>query len=394
MRRALSYLEVLIAAAIALTGLLGVVAMFPVAILNMQKGVVVDTMAAVAPSALDQASAMGALEQRNWLLHDYYGPNTGAWNVPATLAIGAPAPAGPPLPLIDNTPWASFCIDARFAAEMPATPASATVAPHLFPYYPRNPAQAVAINEARMLRVTLKRNPGETAPVPMSIAHSRLMFKVSDDLIFDKPGDATLPATQNFILGGAAPVNQRRNYMADYEFIVTRSPRIDGVPVYSDGTSYNRLVAGGGQAIRHEVVPIQLYTTSVVVFYKRRARLDAIVPTVANDPAAERIVPVATFYSGGLSGGDVQIQSAVEDELLLHEGDWVMLSGNRYDGNGTFLGPLFQWYRVVSLSTTTLNGANYERDVSLEGGDWPAGVPAQMTILTGAVGVFETAGPG
>ena len=48
-RRGLSYLEVLIAAGIALTGILGAIAMFPVAILNMQKGQVVDVMASVGP---------------------------------------------------------------------------------------------------------------------------------------------------------------------------------------------------------------------------------------------------------------------------------------------------------------------------------------------------------
>src|SRR5213076_568853 len=65
-RRGLSYLEVLIAAGIALTGILGAVALFPVAILNLQKGLIVDVAAAVGPSSLETAPALGVTTTSNW----------------------------------------------------------------------------------------------------------------------------------------------------------------------------------------------------------------------------------------------------------------------------------------------------------------------------------------
>src|SRR5688572_22487804 len=95
-RRGLSYMEVLIAAGIGLTGILGAVAMFPVAILNMQKGVVVDMMAAAGPSSLDQGKTLRVNDSRNWLMNDaFVGAPTGYWNQTADAYFAIPI-AGTP----------------------------------------------------------------------------------------------------------------------------------------------------------------------------------------------------------------------------------------------------------------------------------------------------------
>src|SRR5688500_15224161 len=105
MRRGLSYMEVLIAAGIAVTGMLGVIAVFPVAILNMQKGQVVDVMAAAGPSALDNAKTLGVCDPALWLAHDN---TSGEWRT--AVALGPPA-QGSQLDRIDVAPWAGICLD-------------------------------------------------------------------------------------------------------------------------------------------------------------------------------------------------------------------------------------------------------------------------------------------
>ena len=389
-RRGLSYLEVLIAAGIALMGILGAVALFPVAILNMQKGQVVDQMAAIGPSALNGAKALGVTDSSNWLAY-----NAGIWNVsgvPQAQPSALNLPAQPGM-------WISLCFDPRFAAESTPPGSPAYPAPYLFPFQPQ-----VNADDVRMARLTLRSTPGSF--MPMSVAQARNLFKVADDLMFLRPDDATVPAQQLPIESSGPVPAVRRNYMADYEYIVTLTPSLRGVPVGyvpNDPTPYSYVLGGVNLP---ESLPMDVpseYTMSAVVFYKRQVSLNAYIPGDNKEPDAERVTNVVSFWNSGFNGGDITIQcrtpigSAVGNELEVHQGDWVMLSGNMYAQNAPrkFLGPLFQWYRVASVNGDSYPDATstyHQRDLTLDGPDWPTTlVPTtQLSIISGVVGVFST----
>jgi Tfp pilus assembly protein PilV len=413
-RRGLSYLEVLMAAAIGMAGLLGAIAMFPVAILNMQRGVVADTMSYIGPSALEQAQSVGATRRANWIAYD---TTTQSWSRNAANDLDTlPLPTGDPRS-VPQGPWNSVCIDPRFCAEIDvAAIAAGTAQPGQFPHVPANGAN----NEARMLRVTLRGNTGG----PMSVNQARLLVKTADDLIFDKPEDAggPLPARQAPLLGsGGAAV--RRDYMGNFEWMITLTPKLSGVPTnqlnqFFDGSTgaYNTSIPETMPFVR-----TNQYLASVVVFYQRPARLESVLAGLPSDPDPdpERVVNVAAFPGQGYNGGDVLIQTRAsttparpELDLQVHIGDWVMLSGVQYS-LGTprkYLGPRFQWYRVTAVEANTeLVGGLYQRYVTLEGADWPivaypsnhaqqdqvnptdSLIPGvtQMTIVSGVAGVYE-----
>jgi hypothetical protein len=370
-RRGVSYLEVLIAAGIGVTGLLGAIAIFPIAIANLQRGVVSDTAAAVGPSGLEQAYAVGALNRSNWM-----GYSSGAWQPGAAQAI-ANYPA-PPLSGSSVGPWASVCIDPRFCAEVDTSNIPGGTSPGLFPYYsPGSP------NEARMHRITLPSGMGTA----MSTAQARLLFKCSDDLLFEKASDnlGPLPARQFYIEGqGGTPV--RRDYYGEFEWMVTLTPKMTGVMTDSSGNDSNGNPAG---------IPFENtreYRASVVVFHQRPPRLDTIDQGDATHAATERVVNVTNFYGQGFNGGEVRIEATNAIDLAIRGGDWVMLSGVQRT-NGRMQAPLFNWYRVAAVhgEAFDLGGGQYERFVTLEGGDWPVNAvqQTQMTIVSGAVGVFE-----
>lgn len=393
-RRGLSYLEVLIASGIALTGILALLALFPVAILNLQKGQITDNIAAIGPSALRSGRAVGVTDSSNWLAY-----NAGAWtasNFLQTRPLPANLPAQPGA-------WHSLCFDPRFAASLPPAVAG-SFSPGHFPF---TPPILGNVNDVRMARVTLRAAPGTAIPGPMSTAQARNIFKVPDDLIFERPPDATVPA-QQLLIQRSDLAEVRRNYMADYEYVITMTPNLRGIPVGyvapNNPSSPPISYLFGGAPFAPERMPMDPpseYTMSAVVFYKRQVDLSEYVPGDRNEPEAERVTDVVNFYNSGFNGGDITIRarSTVNgNELEVHQGDWVLLSGNMYTQSvpRKFMGPLFQWYRVASVNGETY-GAGL-RDLTLDGPDWPVNLMAplgspggvQLSIISGVVGVFST----
>lgn len=400
MRRGLSYLEVLIAAGIALTGLLGVIAIFPVAVLNMQKGVVVDVMASAGPAALANIGAYGINDPKQWIFSNG-GTPTSVETLSTDPALNYSYRAD-----VQGRRWhnnigtlESFCFDPRLIAELTSTPAG--FVPGTFPYVPI----AVA-TDVRMRRLTLARDQSQPFnKMPLTIQQSRLLFKVQDDLIFNRPEDnmGQLPAQQTYLRNNA-DLGQRRDYLADYEYVLTAVPSR-----HLSGT-----IVGNG-----------FYDMTAVFFHDRQARLETILTTVADEPEAERLVDVVEMPGNGYAGGEVLIQTRTnrpESDLELHEGDYVMLQAMTYSppgvdyltvGSYAPTGSLFRWYRVTQVGQSFAAGAAFQRYVTLDNGtDWPvqppvAGVaynitpiPSQaavnagavttrMTIVSGVVGVFH-----
>ena len=177
-----------------------------------------------------------------------------------------------------------------------------------------------------------------------------------------------------------------------------------------------------------------LYMVSVVVFYKR----DLTLPVCSNgnlqttslsydqSECSERIVNVTFRNPTGYGGGDVTLVAtsnnakAPGDFFKLKRDDWLLLCGqvNVQDsadpgtGNTTISNPAstspkyapvnyFRWYRVVAMddSNASINNPNdstaqYKRNVTLAGPDWPNGTgimsgPVVAVLVNGVVGVYS-----
>ena len=451
-RRGLSYLEVLIAAAIGLVGMLGAIALFPVASLQLQRGLEADTGNAVGEAAIHQTETYGAGNPRNW---SFYSPAAPAppvaitdWSpveLPVSNTLATYAHPGDAAPFqfryqeYGNRSWnynvkrlSSFCLDSRMIAEMmyqvgaPATVAQTNNMSYWrFPYVPE-----VNANDPRMHRISLI-SPFTNAP--LSIQQARLRFKSADDLIFNreaKDAFGPLPAAQVLM-----PNNTRRDYFAEYEWIVTLVPKFNGNP--------DPNLPPGINGIQSNLVQSGEYVLSVVVFHSRRARLDTILVNQANENFVEdeRVCDVVSFLGNGIGGGDVLIRSRVhaltskhhDADTFARENDWVMLgrtakifdaTGNPIidpvSGTQVVTAPIFQWYRVTGVQgdpTALDNTSNpiasttgpYFRYLTLQGADWfmndlndptlntnlgqadpNSKIPlASMSLVSGVVGVFE-----
>lgn len=372
MRKGLSYLEVLIAAGIALTGMLGAVALFPVAIRNLQSGQVTDTMAYVGPSALESVSAIHLDDPKWWL----FNPGGGLTEVERDVA----QPGYLPRADIQGRNWQAsispvdaFCFDPRFVASV-GTWDNTQNDPTMFPAIPIQ-----QVGDSRMRRATIAaRNTGPFPRSPLAMAQARLLFKVQDDCIFNRDADETIPASQSFLTTLAG--TQRRDYMADYETIVTAVPE----------TSF----FGGTFTATGE------WDVSAVVLYRRTPMLDTIDAWNgdANFVEEERLCDVQ-FSGQGFNGGDVTIQTRAgrpQSDLAMHDHSIVLVHGAEtvtFNQPGqppvSALRPRFQWYRVSQYSTPYANGTR--RDLTLDGPDWPLATTSVLrcSLYTGAVGVFS-----
>lgn len=393
-RRGLSYLEVLIAAAIATAGLFGAIAILPVSLMNMQRGITSDVVSAVGPSALEQAQAMGLNKPRLW-----FDPGTSLpiESTASNAQYSTRQEIGGRNWLNGVGHYESFCIDPRYCAEL-STYDTTIHDPYKFPYVMQ--VTGPNVYDVRMRRVTVANMEYDPDPMtppnfgPITTNQARLLFKCNDDVIFTRPDDATAPAFLPPLMGkSSTPV--RRDYMGDYEWIATLTPQV----VLQAGSSFQ--MTGN-------------YNLSVVVFHQRNPRLDAILDTAGtSNTEDERLVDVE-FLSNGINGGDVTIQTRAGrpvTDLDIQTGQWVMLSAMNFAQPGvpnpptasyTATGPIFQWYKVVGFSEVY---SGNRRDVTLEGQDWPvqpgnnttpipslssSPTPTRMTICSNIVGVFST----
>lgn len=369
MRRGLSYLEVLIAAGIALIGMLGAIAIYPVAISNLQKGVTADTTAVIGPSVLESVSVLKADQPAQWLFSD------------AGTLVPVESASYSPRADVQGRKWHAsisptdcLCFDPRYVASV-TTWDAAQYDPTLFPH--------IALTQdasPRMRRVTLSRAVGGAA---MSTAQARLLFKVQDDLLFERPtgsvtlsnGDvadgATLPAKQRML------DDQRRDYFADYEFVITAVPLTDFSTGVFHATGY--------------------YDLSAVIFRGRQPDLVQIIDYGgdARNIEAERLCNVS-FLTAGYGGGDVTVSlrpGRPLSDLNVVNSAWALVSGTETVTNNVgatpVVGtrPVFQWYRVAEFSEVYNDDS---RDLTLEGPDWPANTTnLRCTLVTGVVGVFS-----
>lgn len=249
--------------------------------------------------------------------------------------------------------WATgFAIDPRFIANN-----NSDTNAEEFPY-------GTTTGVPRMIRVTLRSSPsGVPNNSIMGVAQADDVFVGQDGLVFDLPEDRAQSPSQVF-----GEQDTRRQYEGNISWMATAAPVL---------SSADR----------------DLYTLSVVVFHNR---------SVTNT-AAEHVVNVRDFVANGLAGGDVTLEGTSPDDLELRSGNWVMLMD--FISSGV---PFFRWYRVVATEESAQpSGANWQREVTLHGADWPSNLvqdtydywnttptppgitPTRVAVIDNVVAVYE-----
>jgi hypothetical protein len=414
-RPAVTIIEVLFAILVTSVGLLGAIALFPVASAQARRARLNDMLGLAGRSAFNDFDTRGMRRPDRWLAWDANVPGGGAF-VPALS--------------VSNLQTAeSFCIDPRMIAShtttIPATgrqmmtgqSASGSAGgyavqtfPYLEPYGDttpdtmwnsgesfadlngdniHDPVQYSAtlsrftngsgriFDSSLMRRITLRSASGSAFGMRLPQADS--IFRVEDDISYTRPENggpngATRAdaATQNatFLPTGASNSWGRRASDGKISWIATIVPIFD--------------VSG---------VPSDEYTLSVVMLYDRPTRLDAL------DATMERVVN-GTFQSTGETGGEIRLTSTSAEQLKLKSNDWVMVSGT-YDVSNAGTGPWvtrFQWYRITEcdLEPEAITGG-FERYATLMGQDWNMNFrdlnggagSVRVTIVQGAFAVYE-----
>jgi hypothetical protein len=399
---------VLFAILIATVGLLGAIAVFPVASAQARKGRLYDAMAVAGRSCVHTFDAMGMRRPDRWY----------QWNTQLNPHQ---------FDLVAVHQGECFCIDSRFVVANYLVGANANV----FPYEWQDPnittlnnlplADANGNPAPRMRRVAffgqpyLDINPnGQPGLVANTIAGNKLqadnIFFIEDDLAYFRPGtdelpesvtnaraknDKTLPAVQNYDFIPGTTTLSRRQTRGEFSWMATLVPKVDVLTF----------------------VASDQYQLSIVMFHQRPSLATV---TGANDTTNvngenERVVNV--YVEDGNTGGEVLLywpsttQTQQYDDiaalrLKLKAGDWVMLGGilvHRDPQTNQVLSrfPRFQWYRVSDTdeisyepADATINQARYERRATLIGQDWNIDVNSQLqnqqaTIVEGVIGVYE-----
>lgn len=385
MRHAVTLLEVLISILVAAVGLLGALAVFPVALSQARKGQTADISAVAGESAVAAFRAQGMHEPQRWL----------AWDEANQQTVQVPADFQE-----STSPYFgyAFCIDpALFAHNAADDPANGAV----WSYFPAVPATA----GLRMKRLSLRTfylgpdgqwgragvdddqngiidDPGEFLAAgsddnyqPVSELMANKWFGIEDELIYDRPDDESLPAAQLFTDINGQP--GRRQEEGRLTWFATLVPKIDRLQSPIDAAGTARL---GDE-----------YVLSIAICRGRATGEALHVNNPANPPEhpwnewTAKIKggtsgnPGGDFHGSGIGGGEVTITTndpATDatfnkpEYLDLRSGQWILLGRTIPGAAGAI--QHYQWYRVSGAAETLLNGNRWSQDVSLVGGDWPA----------------------
>jgi hypothetical protein len=400
-RSGVTLLEVLSAILVTSVGLLGAIAVFPVALAQVRKGKQADMVAVAGDTAAARFDAQYMRRPDRWLWWDTASNQRRSLIYFDNLSVIAKG--------------RGFCIDPRFYEQNRlADLASGQNNSSLWAFFPAVPANMMGVNPAppnavphfgRMLRLSLHHAlPGADGawgttgdddgdmvtneydevgwhnsddPV-MTLLQADSVFKVEDELIFQRPDDNTLPAVQLFtqMTTQQGPVRGRRQEEGRLSWMATLVPRGDRL-----GRVDNT------------------YVLSIVIFYDRPP--DLVLPnSAAARPYTEWTAKILAggFHSGGFGGGEVTITTNDPaehandpannrpnfnnpDALDLRRGSWIALGRTipAATGPADNLQHL-QWYRVSSTEDSPravdLNNDGtadrWQRDVTLVGPDFPA----------------------
>lgn len=344
-RAGVSIIEVVFAILITSIGLLGAIALFPVALAQARKGLQYDAAAAAGLSAVHTFDVYGMRQPARWRYFDNSGN-------PAQIDAHTELhPSHNPsyVRMLDGRH--AFCIDPRLLADNSSNLTTA----RNFPFN---------ATIATMHRVSLVSGVGDTSLSTAArlnkIAADRI-FQFDDDLAYERPSDRTLDAVQLY----SPNTEQRRQYEGRMSWFATLAPKVERLNQQFDDR----------------------FILSIIVCVDRPANLDV----TGLAPEWTVNITSANFHSAGQGGGDVTLTSAGSAQLeTLKAGDWVMLGRNITNGTNNF--PLFRWYRLVSVDPEVIGSGPYSREATLAGQDWdvgPNGTITEVTIVPTVVTVYE-----
>jgi hypothetical protein len=364
-----SILEVMFAILVTTIGLLGAIAIFPVASAQARKGKLTDMAAVAGISAVHQFDVQQMRNPNTWL---YYDTTNSVYKI-----VGTP------------TPGTAAFIDPGFMVQLNKSPTlgGQNHDQYSFPYYSLSAGTNIDSNsDKRMTRITLQAFPTTASTMAMSGFQAETIFAVGDDLAYTRPDDRSLNAVQTMVNDGTNMLKRQTEGMLTWA--ATLAPKIE----YD--TSGNPLTT-------------DLYILSILVFDRRDNSFPLDTKTTLDDGSnavnPERLVDVTSFPGGGIGGGEVVLAARPgatprnAGDLDLRAGDWVMLSGYRNLG-GQQIGPLFLWYRVADTDPEVdISSGTPQRYVTLQGPDWPQALTnvsggnsyTQATLMTGLVAVYE-----
>lgn len=421
-RQGLSILEVMVSIGILVLGLLGVIALIPIAAQKLRQGIALDDATAVARAGAADIQAREGNNIRKWLR---YQPTTFATPAAGTMNnLWGVQMALDPYPVGDNTPsafvnpsWA-FCIDPMMY-ESALVQSATNRRPEFFPYQPQTPAGGAfpgtaeirtglpSTNFGRMVRVTMNWNQvdwrqlagsPQLTPAVLNVGLASSMCVSPDDLLLTSPGQE--PAEG--MLG--ATVNQTDASASQYDVSMNSwdTPAVTRIKRNNEGrlSWFATLVPLPGSMTSG----VRYYTMSVAVVERRDMILDNTRETTLDSTEeqnqsveSERTMGVR-FVGGGLGGGEVQLVSYQATPALglknlsrLREGNWIMISGP----SGGAMGHIYYWYRIGSIDPEpSIAGAEVVRTATLRGPDWPS-IPTyasgmyEATVVSNVINVYE-----
>lgn len=339
----LTLLEVLIAVFVLLFGLLGVLALIPVAMLRMNQALQADRASAVAECALEEVKTRGMLDASTW---------RGFGNTAYSSAEHA------------------FVIDPYFFALHSSDPA-----------VQRFPSDGTNSGDS-LQRLTLW---DSTQAAPISGEVASRTFVTHDDLLFGTPDDPQKRPYAAFLTDTGISTT-----FASNAAVLDTSPR-----TYSWLATVTPTFLPSVQPLPNQ----RIFSVSVVVFFNRDLTVAGSAQRDLEHPG-ERTAG-ARFLGTGLGGADVRLYLGktgspppLKTYLDVTPGHWLMINGNN----------VCHWYRVVAVGdiseeSVDANGnvvpsggvASWTRVVTLTGPDWPALAagfnPAHAAVFTDVVDV-------
>lgn len=359
-QRGITLMEIMISMGIALIGIMGIMAMMPLAATNLSKGIEADAASTFGRGALHQLTSRDII-QGEWITSAV--DNNGNFrldnNDNALLDRWEP---DHPLRVAR-----SFCFDPQHLGEYAAfagesnLPSLVNVSPTSvgMPYFGFN--NEPGYSHPRMFRASLPMFPGTASVRPIIPALADHICEGQDDLAFERPKDNTLPPLQTFSRFNDVNPNaddwqkapRLRQSHGRFSWMATVVPEIDNGGAIGD--EFRRL--------------------SIVVFHDRIID-PSLGPTQTGVDHQELLFDVI-LVGGGVAGGDVTLVTRPgrpeADLQEIRQGDWIMLGGTVFTAS---LPQQFRWYRVVDSSANSLERQDYDgrtvfsREVTLVGPDW------------------------